>query len=126
MFYQCVSLEEINLGDSSRVTNAGALFYMCTALRRIDLLDLSLAANLDSLLAFCFNLDIRIKNVKASLDMRYLVNLPKDNLIYTISNEASSSAITITLASHIYNKYSADPDVVEALANHPNITLASA
>lgn len=126
MFYQCVSLREVNLADSSQVTNAGSLFYMCTALRRINLLDLSSATNVGSMFAFCFNLDVRIKNVKTSLDIKYLYGLTKDDLIYLINNEASTSSITITLASYIYDKYSTDPDVVEALTNHPNITLAKA
>lgn len=124
MFYQCVSLREVSLADSSQVTNAGSLFYMCTALRRINLLDLSSATSVETMFSFCFNLDVRIKNVKTSLDAKYLYGLTKDDLIYLINNEASTSSITITLASNIYDKYSTDPDVVEALANHPNITLA--
>lgn len=124
MFYQCASLREVNLADSSQVTNAGSLFYMCTTLRRINLFDLSSATSVGSMFAFCFNLDVRIKNVKTSLDIKYLYGLKKDDLIYLINNEASTSSITITLASYIYDKYSTDPDVVESLTNHPNITLA--
>lgn len=124
MFYQCASLREINLADSSQVTNAGSLFYMCGALQKINLLDLSSVTNAASMFAYCFNLDVRINNLKTSLDMKYLYGLTKDKLIYTINNEAATSAITITLASYIYDKYSTDPDIVEALANHPNITLA--
>lgn len=124
MFNQCVSLREVNLADSSQVTNASSLFYMCTALRSINLLDLSSATSLGQILGYCFNLDVRIKNLKTSLTINTLFGLTKDNLIYLINNEASTSAITITLASYIYDKYSTDPDVVEALSNHPNITLA--
>jgi hypothetical protein len=50
--------------------------------------------------------------------------LSKDSLLYLINNEAATSAITIKLASYAYTRLAEDADVVAALANHPNISLA--
>lgn len=41
-----------------------------------------------------------------------------------INNESATSAITITLGGTNYTDYINDPDVVAALNNHPNISLA--
>jgi hypothetical protein len=41
-----------------------------------------------------------------------------------INNEASTSAITIKLASNVYTDIIEDADVITALAAHPNVSLA--
>jgi hypothetical protein len=69
---------------------------------------------------------LKLKNLKKSCDLSALKALDKSGLIYTINNEAATSAITITLSYYIYDKWANDADVVAALANHPNISLASA
>ena len=67
-----------------------------------------------------------LKGVKLSIYLNHATKLSKDSLLYIINNEAATSAITITLAAYAYTRLAEDADVVAALANHPNISLASA
>jgi len=72
----------------------------------------------------CSNLRIIwIKNLSSSIRIMSYV-LAKECVLYMINNEASSSAITITIRNLAYNQYAADADIVAALSNHPNVTLA--
>jgi hypothetical protein len=66
----------------------------------------------------------KIKNLKIALQVNETSLLNKESLLYIINNEAATSAITITLSSYVYDKYVNDADVVAALANHPNISIA--
>lgn len=47
-------------------------------------------------------------------------------ILYMITNEAATSAITITLHADAYARAMANADIVAALEAHPNISLASA
>ena len=148
-FYQCVSLEYLPPLSLASATNAGRIFNMCSRLGEVELLDshnvsnwsevfiydtnlesikgvdLRNAASISSIFSYCRKgRDYFIKSVKMSIDLSGVFMLSKESLLYTITNEASTSAITITLASNVYDKYANDPEVLEALANHPNITLA--
>ena len=67
-----------------------------------------------------------LKNVTMACQLNYSALLSKESLLYLINNEAATSATTITLASYAYTRLAEDADVVAALANHPNISLASA
>ena len=49
----------------------------------------------------------------------------KKSLIYIINN-VTADIFTITLSAEVYARLSEDTEVLEALANHPNISLASA
>lgn len=64
-----------------------------------------------------------IKGLKCSLTLASSALLSKDSLLYIINNEASTSAITITLHASAYSRLATDPDIVAALANHPNVSL---
>jgi hypothetical protein len=77
------------------------------------------------MLYYCFSLTyINLNNAKLAYNLYYSALLSKDSLLYLINNEAATSAITIRLASYAYDKLANDSDVVAALANHPNISLA--
>jgi hypothetical protein len=65
-----------------------------------------------------------LKNAKLSYQLNNSALLSKESLLYLINNEAATSAITIKLASYAYTRLAEDADVVAALANHPNISLA--
>ena len=67
---------------------------------------------------------VYLKNVKKAYQLNNSALLSKESILYLINNEAADSAITIKLASYAYDKWATDPDVVAALANHPNISLA--
>lgn len=149
MFYQCVSLEHLHPISLASVTNVGRMFYMCGKLKDVELQDsynvsdwnnafntcltLESIDGIDMLSAtttqslFAYNRKLRnlmIRNLKTPLDLTGDFLLSKESILNFINNEAATSPITITLATNVYNKYASDPDIVEALANHPNITLA--
>jgi hypothetical protein len=124
-FAFCGNLREIPQLDTSALTGFGSMFYYCSALPTIQLLDMSSATTLSNTFSNCFNLsNVYIRGLKASCNCNNAYKWSKESLLYAINNEAAISPITITLNTNVYNKYATDPDVVEALANHPNITLA--
>lgn len=127
MFYECHAVTAIHEIDTSLVTNFSYMFYGCFGVRIIPQLDLSSATNVASIFANCRHLVyLRAKNLKISINISYSPFLSKDSLLYIINNEAATSAITITLAAYAYTRLAEDADVVAALANHPNVSLASA
>ena len=73
----------------------------------------------------CYSLAIiNLNNIGFDLEFDYSSMLSKDSLLYIINNEAAESEITITLHSYAYRRYANDSDVLVALANHPNISIA--
>ena len=103
-------------------------FYNCKSLKSIGVIDMSFADYSEAVYQafdYCGSLEsVYLKNVGASISLKHSHLLSKDSLLYIINNEAATSAITIKLASYAYDKWATDADVVAALANHPNITLA--
>ena len=151
MFDSCCSLVTIPLLDTSNVTNMGFIFDYCNSLAFIPLLDTSKVTNMSYIFRYnyvlasillldmgnisnasnmfdqCYSLyRANFKNVKASISLSASAILSKESLLYIINNEAATSAITITLKNSAYTRLSEDADIVAALANHPNISLASA
>ena len=151
MFYYCRALVTIPLLDTSNVTNMGFIFDYCNSLAFIPLLDTSKVTNMSYIFRYnyvlasillldmgnisnasnmfdqCYSLyRANFKNVKASISLSASAILSKESLLYIINNEAATSAITITLKNSAYTRLSEDADIVAALANHPNISLASA
>jgi hypothetical protein len=73
----------------------------------------------------CYSLTTaNLKNVKLACQLNNSALLSKESLLYLINNEAATAAITIKLASYAYDKWATDPDIVAALANHPNISIS--
>jgi hypothetical protein len=73
----------------------------------------------------CYSLTTaNLKNVKLAYQLNKSALLSKDSLLYLINNEAATSAITIKLESYAYDRWATDPDIVVALANHPNISIS--
>lgn len=151
-FSSCTSLMEIpNLGVE-RVTNAKSLFYSCRSITRIPNLDISEITNTSQMCLHCYSLRyagyLDMRNVTVNTDMftkcyslttvyldnlasslasiKYSPLLSKESLLYMIEHEAATEAITITLHAAVYARLATDPDIVEALTNHPLVTLASA
>lgn len=121
----CESLVNVPLLDTSKVTNINELFYDCFALVSVPLLDASIATSVSSVFNNCRSLVVvNIKGLQKSISLSQSALLSKESLLYMITNEAATSAITITLASYAYTRLAEDADILEALTNHPNITLA--
>ena len=68
---------------------------------------------------------IKIKNLKCNVSFDASVFTLK-SVLYMITNEAATSAITITLHADAYARAMANTDIVAALEAHPNVSLASA
>ncbi len=70
--------------------------------------------------------NVKVRGINVSLQFNSCRLISKPSLLYMINNEAATSAIIITLHALAYTSLSTDPDIVEALSNHPLVTLASA
>ena len=149
MFVNCYSLVSIPQIDTAKVTSMQDMFSSCYSLVSIPRLDTSKVMLNGSAIKYCYSLvyiqeldskgsyqdwDISdcysvrflyIKNLKKSCKLKSSPLLHKESLLYVINNEAATSVITITLHSYAYERLANDADVVAALANHPNISLAS-
>ena len=124
-FAFCSSLLSIPTLDTSALTALSYSFYYCFALRNVGELNVGNVTSMSDTFTNCSNLkNVQMKNLRSACSVKYSLIFDKESLLYIINNEASTSAITITLATNVYDKYANDPDILSALANHPNITLA--
>lgn len=71
-------------------------------------------------------LNLKIDGLLNSLLLNESDLISKESILYIIEHEAATSAITITLSAFAYARLATDPDIVEALSNHPLVSLASA
>ena len=111
--------------DTSSKTIMSSMFSYCNSLVSIPQLDTSNVTSMSSMFYNCNSLtSVNIKNVKILFTINNSSLLSKESLLYIINNEAATSAITIKLASYAYNRLANDADIVAALVNHPNISLA--
>ena len=125
MFCNCFSLVSIPILDTSNVTSMGYMFEKCFSLTSIPLLDTSNVTSMTNMFNKCYSSQtLNLNGLKVALMIYNASLLTKDSLLYIINNDEATSAITITLSSYCYTKYAEDADVVEALSNHPNISLA--
>ena len=125
MFNYCFSLVSIPQLDTQNVKNMSNMFLSCFSLVSIPQLDTQNVTSMSYMFNGCYSLTTaNLKNVKLSYQLNKSTLLSKESLLYLINNEASTSAITITLASYAYTRLSTDADIVEALTAHPNVSLA--
>lgn len=125
MFSDCYSLTAIPLLDTSKVTDMNQVFQNCYSLTAIPMLDTSSVTSMSSMLSKCYSLTTaNLKGVALAYQLNNSALLSKESLLYLINNEAATAAITIKLASYAYDRWATDPDIVAALAAHPNISLA--
>lgn len=78
--------------------------------------------------AFNCNLleEVRLVELKYNVTFKSCFNLSCASILYMIQNEASTSAIAITLHPNAYARAMADAEILAALEIHTNISLASA
>lgn len=69
---------------------------------------------------------IKIKSLKCDVSFRMVSGLTLKSVLYMINNEVATSPITITLHADVYNRCMANADILAALEQHTNISLASA
>ena len=124
-FVNCYSLVSVPQLDTSWVRYIDNIFSDCRILVSVPQLDVSRVASATTPFGGCYALThINIKNVKIAYQLNKAERLSKDSLLYLINNEAATSAITIKLSYYTYPRLAEDPDIVAALANHPNITIS--
>lgn len=124
-FYKCSSLTALPDIDTSNITVMTDAFYECSKLEYIPLMDVSKATSFGSLFGNCVLLtNVNIKGLQLSIRIADTNLLSKESLLYLLNNENATTPITVNVSEIVYNKYATDPDIVEALSNHPNVTLA--
>lgn len=124
-FAFCTSLHSLPQLDTSALTSMSYSFYYCYSLMNVGQLNVGNVTSMSNTFGNCTALNnIRLRNIRCASSLKESLIFDKESLLFAIKNEASTSAITVTLASNVYDKYANDTDVLEALANHPNITLA--
>ena len=125
MFYYCYSLTSIPQLDTTNVTSMSGMFYGCYSLTSIPQLDTQKVTSMSNMFTNCYSLtNVNLKNVKLAYQLNYSPLLSKESLLYLINNSIATSAVTIKLKAYAYTRLANDPDIVAALANHPNISIA--
>lgn len=122
----CFKLEYIDFNmDKGQIIASS--FADCVSLKKVNLvLDLKNATQELSPTGCNSLIFLKIKNLNRNLKLSSSSTIDKGGILYIINNEAATSAITITLSSAAYARLANDPDIVAALSNHPNVSLASA
>lgn len=69
---------------------------------------------------------IKIYGLKNNSNFYVSKMLSTKSVLYMINNEAATAPITITLHADVYNRCMANADILAALEQHTNISLASA
>lgn len=97
--YDCPALEEFTANFGDKISNARYMFYNCMELRRINgVLDFSSITDLTGTFSVCASLEeVRIKGLKASIDLSACANLSMDSVRYLLEHvqEVSSQRIDL-------------------------------
>lgn len=104
-----------------------SLFAKCKNLKyiRTKLKFDSVIAN-QNMFNLCSSLEEVIISTNSSLYFNDCSKLSTDSVLYMINNEFATSPITITLHADVYNRCMSNTDILAALEQHTNISLASA
>lgn len=98
--YDCPMLEEFTANFGDKISNARYMFYNCMELRRINGgLDFSSITDLTAAFAACASLEeVRIKGLKASLDLSACTNLSLESVRYLLENAQEVRSLRIDLS----------------------------
>lgn len=109
------------------VESMSSAFYNSSVVRIIGDLKVGQVTSFVSTFSYCRALKyVRLIDLKASVPFVKSALLENASILYMIQNEAATSAITITLHADAYARAMADADIIAALEQHTNISLASA
>lgn len=115
-FSGCTSLQEMPpLKTTGNATTMTAMFSGCAVLKNVPYIDASSATNLTSMFNGCTKLqNLKIKGIKADLDLSGSPELTHESLIYIINNAAEVENKTLTLGLENYSKLTpSEVDVAE-------------
>lgn len=117
-----------NRVESIAVNNMNETFKDCPRLKVINILFYASRVSLFSgTFDGCEQLEyVRIKDAKSNISFKDSPYISNDSVLYVINNSDTTVAITITLHADAYVRAMSDASIVEALATHTNVTLASA
>lgn len=103
------------------------VFANCKYLKYIRIpLEFNKIVNNIDLFKSCSSLEEVLITTNSSLYFKDSLKLSIESVLYMINNEAATSPITITLHADVYNRCMANADILAALEQHTNISLASA
>ena len=126
-FYNCRNLQYLHHDTLSFTGNSNYAFHGCHAISRLPRIDVSNSTSINNIVEDCTSLfNIDIANLHLSITFKLSPFISKESILYMIEHEAATSAITISLHAAAYARLSTDLDIVEALENHPLVSLASA
>ena len=124
--YGCIFLKEGVPVNISGTYDIRYLYSSCTSMMKCGDIDAS-GRDISTIFATCRSLSqVKINNLCSNLDLKTAAPFSGTSLLYMIEHEAATEDITITLHASVYARLAEDPDIVEALSNHPLVTLASA
>lgn len=133
MFYNCYSVVDVphlNIGEKSTSVkySINNIFYNCNSITKISIYYSSTTAPTNPFYN-CYALStLLISKYYGNWQLTNVPLLSKESILYIINNINTniSGSSLIKLHSYAYERLANDTDVVAALTNHPNITLASA
>ena len=107
-------------------SDASFMFIGCNKLEKVfPTLDATSTTSFNEALDNCLNLrEVRIKNVKVTIKFNASPFISKASILYLIQNSAATSAMVITLHADAYARLAEDADIVAALAEKTNVSLA--
>lgn len=101
LFFGCASLKDVSIDLSGgQLTDFTHVFFNCSSLRRVTgTIDLSNANTFTAPFHGCSSLEeVRIKGLKADLDLSYCANLSVESVKYLVDNLQKVTGKSITLA----------------------------
>lgn len=111
-----------------RPTDISAMFNGNSSLKFIvGLINLVDCQYTDGPFAGCLGLKtVKLYGIKSNINISSTPKLTLKSILYMINKEKATSPITITLHTDVYNKCMANADILAALEQHTNVSLASA
>ena len=126
-FQSCYSLKRgISIKEMS-VHQFNTMYANCYNINVIPCIDMQSDSVANNTFYLCHKLGkASIKNLCVNISFAQSPVISSDSVLYIINNEATKVPITITLHKVAYARLATDADIVEALNNHPLVSLASA
>ena len=127
-FAVCSNLIKLDfiLGEDKNIQSMQYMVSSCYSLKTLPVINIGMS-NITGITGDCYNIvTLKLHGLKSNLELRYNRIISKESLLYIINHEVAESSILITVMAEVYARLSTDPDIVEALANHPLVSLASA
>lgn len=125
MFANCYSLISIPFLATTSVTTMTYMFNNCYSLTDVENLQVQGLSSTTSMFNECRTLkNVWLRGICSSVQFEDSNLLSKNSLLDLIISELTTTSITIKLAPFAYLKWANDPEVLEVLTQHPNISIA--